>query len=72
MTRKALLTSLTLSEHPIAVVAPWRSHAIRGRLKTQPDGKTTSTTTGGLQVWQQHGGTWPWLARQRVRPPQAP
>ena len=72
MTRKALLTSLTLSEHTIAIVGTDAIAHHTWTSESETDGKSTSTTMGVLQVWQKQGGTWQWLARQRVRPPQAP
>jgi hypothetical protein len=72
MTRKALITSLTLSEHTIAGVGTAAVARHTWASASATEGKTTSTTSGVLQVWQQHGGSWQWLARQRVRPPHAP
>ncbi len=72
MTCKALLTSLTLSERTTAVVGTAAVVRHTWASASATDGKTISTTTGVLQVWQQHDGTWQWLARQCVRPPQAP
>jgi sulfur carrier protein ThiS len=72
MTRKALITSLTLSEHSIAVVGTAAVARHTWASESATDGKTTSTKIGVLQVWQQQGGTWQWLARQSVRPPHAP
>jgi len=71
MTRKAIVKSITLSDHTITIVgndaiAP---HTLASESET--DGKLTTTKIGVLQVWQKQGGTWKLLARQSVRPPQA-
>ena len=71
MTRKAIVKSLTLSDHTIVIVG---TDAIARHMLTSEsdtDGKLTSTKIGVLQVWQQQGGTWKLLARQSFRPPQA-
>jgi hypothetical protein len=71
MTRKAILKSLTLSDHAIAIVG---TDAIARHMlasESETDGKLTSTKIGVLQVWQQQGGAWKLLARQSFRPPQA-
>jgi hypothetical protein len=72
MTRKAIVKSLTLSDHTIAVVGTAAIARHTWASESETDGKTTSTKIGVLQVWQQQGGTWQLLARQSVRPPQAP
>jgi hypothetical protein len=46
MTRKALLTSLTLSEHTTPPSALRRSHAIRGRLQAQPTARPLAPRPG--------------------------
>jgi Domain of unknown function (DUF4440) len=71
MTRKAIVKSLTLSDHTIAIVGTdaIARHTLVSESET--DGKLTSTKIGVLQVWQKQGGTWKLLARQSVRPPQA-
>jgi hypothetical protein len=71
MTRKALLKSLTLSDHTITIVG---NDAIARHMwasESEMDGKPTSTKIGVLQVWQKQGGTWKLLARQafRTQPP---
>ena len=71
MTRKAILKSLTLSDHTIAIVGTAAIARHTWASESETDGKTTSTKVGVLQVWQKQGGTWKLLARQSVRPPQA-
>jgi len=71
MTRKAILTSLTLSDHTIAIVGADAIARHTWVSESETDGKPTSTKIGVLQVWQKQGGTWKLLARQSVRPPQA-
>jgi ketosteroid isomerase-like protein len=71
MTRKAILKSLTLSDHTIAIVG---ADAIARHMlaaESETDGKPTSTKIGVLQVWQKQGGDWKLLVRQSFRPPQA-
>src|SRR5215471_3615170 len=71
MTRKAIVKSITLSDHTIAIVG---TDAIARHIwasESETDGKPTSTKIGVLQVWQKQDGTWKLLARQSVRPPQA-
>jgi hypothetical protein len=71
MTRKAIVKSLTLSDHTIVIVG---TDAIARHMLTsesETDGKPTSTKIGVLQVWQKQGGAWKLLARQSFRPPQA-
>jgi hypothetical protein len=71
MTRKAILKSLTLSDHTITVVDTTAIARHTWASESETDGKPTSTKIGVLQVWQKQGGTWKLLARQSVRPPQA-
>ena len=71
MTRKALLKSLALSDHTIAIVDNNAIARHTWQSESETDGKPTSTKIGVLQVWQKQGGTWKLLARQSVRPPQA-
>ena len=71
MTRKAILKSLTLSDHTIAIVGTDAIARHTWASESETDGKLTSTKIGVLQVWQKQGGTWKLLARQSVRPPQA-
>ena len=72
MTRKAILKSLILSDHAITVVGPTAIARHTWVSESETDGKLTSTKIGVLQVWQKQGGDWKLLARQSVRPPQAP
>ena len=71
MTRKAILKSLTLSDHTIAIVGADAIARHTWASESETDGKPTSTKVGVLQVWQKQGGAWKLLARQSVRPPQA-
>ena len=71
MTRKAILKSLTLSDHTIAIVGSDAIARHTWASESETDGKLTSTKIGVLQVWQKQGGTWQLLARQSVRTPQA-
>ena len=71
MTRKAILKSLTLSDHAITVVGTTAIARHTWASGSETDGKPTSTKIGVLQVWQKQGDTWKLLARQSVRPPQA-
>ena len=71
MTRKAIVKSLTLSDHTIAVVGTDAIARHASTSESETDGKLTSTKIGVLQVWQKQGGNWKLLARQSVRPPQA-
>jgi hypothetical protein len=71
MTRKAVIKSITLSDHTITIVG---SDAIARHTwvsESETDGKPMSTKIGVLQVWQKQDGAWKLLARQAVRPPQA-
>jgi ketosteroid isomerase-like protein len=67
MTRKALLKSLTLSDHTIAIVGNDAIARHTWASESEMDGKPTSTKIGVLQVWQKQGGTWKLLARQAFR-----
>jgi len=71
MTRKAIVKSLTLSDHTIAVVGINAIARHKWASESETDGKPTSTRIGVLQVWLKQGGSWKLLARQAVRPPQA-
>lgn len=71
MTRKAILKSLTLSDHTITIVGTDAIARHTWASESETDGKPTSTKIGVLQVWQKQGGTWKLLARQSVRPSQA-
>jgi hypothetical protein len=70
MTRKAIVKSLTLSDHTIAVVGANAIARHKWASESEADGKITSTKIGVLQVWLKQDGTWKLLARQAVRPPQ--
>jgi ketosteroid isomerase-like protein len=71
MTRKAIVKSITLSDHTIAVVGNDAVARHTWASESETDGKPTSTKIGVLQVWQKQGVTWKLLARQSVRTPQA-
>jgi hypothetical protein len=71
MTRKAIVKSLILSDHTIAIVGTDAIARHTWASESETDGKLTSTKIGVLQVWQKQGGNWKLLARQSVRPPQA-
>ena len=71
MTRKALVKSLTLSNHTIAVVDNDAIARHTWASESETDGKPTSTKIGVLQVWQKQGGHWKLLARQSFRTPPA-
>jgi hypothetical protein len=71
MTRKAILKSLTLSDHTIAIVGTDAIARHTWASESDMDGKLTTTKIGVLQVWQKQNGAWKLLARQSVRPPQA-
>jgi Domain of unknown function (DUF4440) len=71
MTRKAIVKSLTLSDHTIAIVGNDAIARHTWVSESETDGKPTTTKIGVLQVWQKQGGAWKLLARQSVRPPQA-
>jgi hypothetical protein len=67
MTRQAILKSLTLSNHTIAIVGTDAIARHTWASESETDGKPTSTKIGVLQVWQKQGGTWKLLARQAFR-----
>jgi hypothetical protein len=71
MTRKAILKSLALSDHTIAIVGTDAIARHTWTSESETDGKPTSTKIGVLQVWQKQGGNWKLLARQAFRTPQA-
>ena len=71
MNRKALLKSLTLSDHTIAIAGNDAIARHTWASESEMDGKPTSTKIGVLQVWQKQGGTWKLLARQAFRTQQA-
>ena len=71
MTRKAILKSLALSDHTIAIVGTDAIARHTWASESETDGKPTSTKIGVLQVWQKQGGNWKLLARQSFRTPQA-
>jgi uncharacterized protein DUF4440 len=71
MTRKAILKSLTLSDHTIAIVGTDAIARHTWASESDMDGKLTTTKIDVLQVWQKQNGAWKLLARQSVRPPQA-
>jgi len=71
MTRKAILKSLTLSDHTIAIVGTAAVARHTWASESETDGKPTSTKIGVLQVWQKQGGNWKLLARQGFRTEQA-
>jgi hypothetical protein len=71
MTRKAIVKSITLSDHTIAIVGIDAIARHTWASESETDGKLTSTKIGVLQVWQKQDGAWKLLARQSVRPPQA-
>ena len=68
MTRKAILKSLTLSDHTIAVVGANAIARHKWTSESEADGKVTTTKIDVLQVWLKQDGTWKLLARQAVRP----
>jgi hypothetical protein len=71
MTRKAIVKSITLSDHTIAIVGIDAIARHTWVSESETDGKPMSTKIGILQVWQKQDGAWKLLARQSVRPPQA-
>jgi hypothetical protein len=71
MTRKAILKSLTLSDHTIAIVGTDAIARHTWASESETDGKPTSTKIGVLQIWQKQSGNWKLLARQAFRTPQA-
>jgi ketosteroid isomerase-like protein len=70
MGRKAVLKSLALSDHSIAVVGSNAVARHSWTSESEMDGKATTTKIKVLQVWLKQGGGWKLLARQAVRPPQ--
>ena len=71
MTRKAILKSVTLSDHTITVTGTDAIARHTWASESETDGKPTSTKIGVLQVWQKQGGNWKLLARQGFRTQQA-
>jgi hypothetical protein len=71
MARKAILKSLALSDHTIAIVGTDAIARHTWASESETDGKPTSTKIGVLQVWQKQGGNWKLLARQAFRTQQA-
>jgi hypothetical protein len=71
MTRKAILKSLTLSDHTITIVGTDAIARHTWASESETDGQPRSTKIGVLQIWQKQGGSWKLLARQAFRPPQA-
>lgn len=71
MTRKAIVKSLTLSDHTNAIVGNDAIARHTWMSESETDGKPTSTKIGVLQVWQKQDGNWKLLARQSFRTPQA-
>jgi hypothetical protein len=67
VTRKALVKSITLSDHTIAIVGSDAIARHTWASESETDGKPTSTKIGVLQVWQKQGGNWKLLARQGFR-----
>ena len=67
MTRKAIVKSITLSDHTIAIVGTDAIARHTWASESETDGKPTSTKIGVLQVWQKQGGNWKLLARQGFR-----
>jgi Domain of unknown function (DUF4440) len=71
MTRKAIIKSLTLSDHTIAIVGTDAIACHTWASESETDGKPASPKNGVLQIWQKQGGNWKLLARQSFRTPQA-
>jgi ketosteroid isomerase-like protein len=71
MTRKAILKSLTLSDHTIAVAGTEAIARHTWASESETDGKPNRVKISVLQVWQKQGGNWQLLARQGFRPQQA-
>ena len=71
MTRKAIVKSITLSNHTIAVVGNDAVARHTWASESETDGKPNSTKISVLQVWQKQGGRWKLLARQGFRTPPA-
>ena len=67
MTRKAIVKSITLSDHTITVVGNDAIARHTWASESETDCKPTSTKIGVLQVWQKQGGNWKLLARQGFR-----
>jgi hypothetical protein len=67
MTRKAIVKSITLSDHTIAIVGSDAIARHTWASESETDGKPTSTKIGVLQVWQKQDGNWKLLARQGFR-----
>jgi len=67
MTRKAIVKSITLSDHTITVAGTDAIARHTWASESETDGKPTSTKIGVLQVWQKQGGNWKLLARQGFR-----
>ena len=67
MTRKALVKSITLSDHTIAIVGTNAIVRHTWASESETDGKLTNTQIGVLQVWQKQGDHWQLLARQGFR-----
>ena len=67
MTRKAIVKSITLSDHTIAIVGTDAIARHTYASESETDGKPNSTKIGILQVWQKQGGNWKMLARQGFR-----
>src|SRR5215510_2748626 len=66
MTRKAILKSLALSDHTIAIVDTNAIARHTWASESETEGKLTTTKIGDLQVWQKQNGAWKLLARQSV------
>jgi len=71
MTRKAIVKSITLSDHTIAVAGNDAIARHTWASESETDGKPTSAKISVLQVWQKQGGNWKLLARQGFRTQQA-
>ena len=71
MTRKAMVKSITLSDHTITVAGTDAIARHSWASESETDGKSTSTKIGVLQVWQKQGGNWKLLARQGFRTQQS-
>jgi len=71
MNRKAILKSLALSDHTVAIVGASAIARHTWMSESETDGKPTSTKIGVLQVWQKQDSAWKLLARQAFRTPQA-
>ena len=67
MTRKAVITALTFSDHTIAIVGNDAIARHTWTSESETDGKLTSTKIGVLQVWQKDAGGWKLLARQAFK-----